>query len=291
MNCGICSSSELSPAISKPSKDGKLYTIYKCRSCSILQVSPIPDQSELDEYYTNEYFTKRTDRGYDNYYSDTIRRELFRVWGLNLADLNVSLMQVNKGQVSSYKIPRSLDIGCAAGYFVDYCKSFGWQSQGIEIATEPVRYGRDVLGLDILQEDFLEWDREGKNQYDLISLWASIEHMREPKRVLEKIRQHLNPGGIVVLSTCRWGILSKILKENWRFLNVPEHLFYFGFSEFRRLMESLGYETISSVTYGSGLTTKQGAGIFYRYGKKILDYLVKNFNQGDMMAYSFRRVE
>lgn len=284
MNCGICSSSKLIPVLSKPSKDGKLYKIYKCKSCSILQVSPIPDQSELDEYYSNEYFTKRTDRGYDNYYSDTIRTELFRVWGLNLKDLNISLSLADRS-----KVPRSLDIGCAAGYFVDYCKSFGWQSQGIEISTEPVRYGREVLGLDILQEDFLDWDREGKNKYDLISLWASIEHMREPKRVLEKIRLHLNPAGVVVLSTCRWGFISKLRKEKWRFLNVPEHLFYFGFGEFRKLMESIGYKKISSITYGSGLTSKKGAGQFYRMGKVVLDSLVKVSNQGDMMAYSFRK--
>ena len=47
-----------------------------------------PTEAEVLKYYSNDYFTKRSDRGYDNYYSDKIRSEIERVFLLNLKYLN-----------------------------------------------------------------------------------------------------------------------------------------------------------------------------------------------------------
>ncbi|WCL48353.1 class I SAM-dependent methyltransferase [Leptospira sp. GIMC2001] len=273
---------------SKSSKDGELHSIYECSDCKTVQVNPIPSQESLNAYYSNEYFTTRTDRGYDNYYSDDTRKELFRVWNLNLSDLKVDLNQFIMQSSGNLQKPKSLDIGCAAGFFVDFMRNQGFQSYGIEIADEPVRYGRENLGLEIFQEDFLEWDSLGSQKFDLITMWASIEHMREPIKILSKIKLHLKEDGIVVISTCRWGIISRFLKQDWRFLNVPEHLFYFGRTNFIKAMESIGFSYHSSVTYGSGFTTRKNASMLYRIAKKIFDYLVKITNQGDMMAISFK---
>ncbi|MCC5815077.1 MAG: class I SAM-dependent methyltransferase [Leptospira sp.] len=266
--------------MSKNSKDEKRYTIYKCISCQTVQVYPIPDQKELDQYYSAEYFSKRTDRGYDDYYSDSMRKELFRVWELNLKDLNTwDRIEERNG--------RSLDIGCAAGFFVDFLKSKSWDAQGIEIAREPIQYGRNTLGLKIHEGDFLMWDRGGQEKFDLITLWASIEHMRDPLAMLNKMKTHLNPNGRVVISTCRYGLIANFRKAQWRFLNVPEHLFYFGWNNFLNIMKGIGFKKVGSVSYGSGFTTLKDASIIYRISKSIFDPLVKWTNQGDMMAFSF----
>ena len=318
--CSICSSAGLQYLFSKPSKDHINYNIFQCKKCNIAQVSPLPSQEILDSYYSNEYFTSRTDRGYENYYSDETRKEIFRVWNLNLSDLGINpnlypinnepsniihnsvgknllsnnssnpKMQSNDAiiQFASDKA-RSLDVGCAAGYFVDYMKSLGWQSMGIEIAPDPIKFAREKLKLDIVEGNFLEWDKQAKEKFEMITLWASIEHMRDPLAVLKKILSHLTEDGILILSTCRWGILSKILKKKWRFLNVPEHLFYFGLDEIIKLMHELGYKYHKSITYGSGMTMKKNPSKIFLKLKKFLDWFVKISNQGDMMALCFKK--
>lgn len=289
MVCAICQSNRIQYRFAKQSKDGYNYKLYNCLDCHTLQVNPIPDQDVLDRYYTNEYFTRRSGRGYENYYSEAIREELFRVWNLNLRDLQV-LEGLRSLAVQDSGVKRkSLDIGCAAGYFVDYCRSSGLSAEGIEISEEPVRYAREILGLDVHREDFLEWDTQYKNRYDFVSLWASIEHMREPIRVLKKIHGHLTDDGVVVLSTCRYGILARIRGLQWRFLNVPEHLFYWTFGGFLKMMDDLGYECLGYVSYGSGMTARKSAGAFFRFAKMALDRIVKLTNQGDMMAFAFRK--
>lgn len=269
--------------MNKPSKDGIIFSLYQCKNCRTVQVAPIPDQDYLNKYYSNEYFTQRTDRGYDNYYSPEIRKELFRVWKLNIQDLAIDRFITEKSGIG-----RSLDIGCAAGYFVDYMRTRGFQAEGIEIADAPVAFAREKLGLKVYKEDFLSWDRNFEKKYDLITLWASIEHMRDPVSILKKIKKHLSPGGRVLISTCRWGILAKLQKTSWRFLNVPEHIFYFSYPGLIRLGRESGLEFVKGISYGSGLTAKKESSFFYDSAKFFFDRLVKWTNQGDMMAIHFQ---
>jgi len=247
-----------------------------------VQVWPIPDQKELDRYYSNEYFTTRTERGYNNYYSNPVKKELRRVWELNLKDLSVYENLLNKRG-------RSLDIGCAAGFYVEYMKELGWEAYGIEIAEEPVFYGRSVLGLPLIKGDFLNWDLAGKEKFELVTLWAVLEHMRDPVSILRKIRLHLTTGGLLLLSTCRWGLQSRWKRESWRFLNVPEHLFYFGWKNLCELLENLGFQKIGGVSYGSGYTMPQNPRKGFVLKKRVFDFLAKCTNQGDMMALAFQR--
>ena len=146
-----------------------------------------------------------------------------------------------------------------------------------------------MLQLNITKADFLEWDREIKEKFELITLWASIEHLHKPKETLEKIYSHLKPGGRMILSTCRYGILARITGINWRYMNVPEHLYYYSLDALIRECEKIGFKKISSITYGSGMTAKKDSSWIYRTTKKFMDSFVKWTNQGDMMAIQFEK--
>ncbi len=94
------------------------------------------------------------------------------MFGLNLKDLD---FQTWEKSLSTTK--RCLDVGCAAGYFVDYMQSRGWECYGMDIAQAPVKFARDKLKLKVEQVEFLEWKPINVDQFDLITLWASIEHL------------------------------------------------------------------------------------------------------------------
>lgn len=283
--CNSCGESKFHFLFEKKSSKKEIFKIVKCKVCGLVQVNPQPSFEEVANYYSNEYFTKRTDRGYDNYYSDKVRSEIERVFRLNLEDLG--FFEWDK----TLSIPkRTIDIGCAAGYFVNYMKSQNWQSEGIEIADDPVRFARDVLQLNITKVDFLNWDTEVKERFQLITLWASIEHLHKPKETLAKIYQHLQPNGRMILSTCRYGLLARLKGIHWRYMNVPEHLYYYSLHGIIRECQKIGFTKISSITYGSGMTAKKNSSWFYRISKKFMDWFVKWTNQGDMMAIQFEKV-
>jgi len=279
--CNSCGSTQFRFLFAKTSSQGEEFLLQKCRRCGLVQVNPQPSPAEVQKYYNDSYFTQRTDRGYDNYYSETLQKEISRVFHLNLRDAGFFAWEESR----SGKELSSLDIGCAAGYFVHFLKNRGYKASGIEIAEGPSRYAREVLQLEVLSRDFLDWDKKTEVKFDFISLWATIEHLHEPKATLQKIFQHLLPGGAVVLSTCRYGLLAKLQGKNWRYCNVPEHLFYYSMSGLQEQLEEIGFQKIQKFSYGSGMTYRKGAGFGFRLQKKVLDWLVKATNQGDMMVF------
>ncbi|GBF48683.1 methyltransferase/methylase [Leptospira ryugenii] len=282
--CNNCQQLSFAFILQKESPLGEIFSVVRCHSCGLVQVNPQPSPQEVLKYYNDSYFTQRTDRGYDNYYSDELRKEISRVFRLNLQDLGFFSWETEYRKQN--KELRSLDIGCAAGYFVDFMKQKSYTAEGIEVAEGPVRFARETLGLHIHQEDFLDWDPSYQQKYDLITLWATIEHLHKPKETLQKIHKHLNPGGLLIVSTCRYGILAKSKGIDWRYLNVPEHLYYYSMRGLSNQIQEIGFELKKYISYGSGMTTKKGAGLWFKTKKAILDRLVKWTNQGDMMAIS-----
>lgn len=282
--CNRCGKENFKFLFQKESSKQEIFTVVKCRNCGLVQVNPQPTFEEVGKYYSDDYFTKRTDRGYDNYYSPKIQGEIERVFRLNLEDLQFFDWEKNLQNPK-----RTIDIGCAAGYFVNYMQSRNWEAEGIEIAEGPVKFARETLGLKIHKSDFLEWDKDFQNQYDLITLWASIEHLHKPKETLKKIYNHLKPGGRMILSTCRYGILAKIMGVKWRYMNVPEHLYYYSLSGIIKQAGELGFQKMHHITYGSGFTAKKDASLFYRISKKFMDRFVKLADAGDMMALVFKK--
>ncbi len=276
IKCIICGS-DGKDVFSKLSGKGESYKLVECCSCSLEFISPRPDTVEIQSYYESDYFLRRTERGYNNYFSDEVRGEIERVFKMNLSDLGFFEFEetLNKGK-------RCLDIGCAAGYFVNFMKSRAWDSSGIDVSAECVDFGKR-LGLNMTRGDYLTKKYDGK--FDLITLWASIEHLHYPEKFIKKISHELEDSGRLYISTCRTGFGFKTISgKKWRYYNFPEHLFYFSISALKKLLEKNGFKILEYKTYGSGFG-KPGSII-----RKIADFAAKNFYLGDMMIISAGKV-
>ncbi|MCB1190864.1 MAG: class I SAM-dependent methyltransferase [Leptospiraceae bacterium] len=284
IRCNHCEGRLFARLYSKQGSDGIDYTLARCSNCKLVQVNPQPSAEEVAKCYESSYFTQRTDRGYDNYYSDSIKKEITRVFTLNLEDLEFFPWEATLPDSKS-----TLDIGCAAGYFVDFMDKRGWMAVGIDIAKEPIHFAKNTLGVIAVCGDFLTWDKEIKNKYELITLWASLEHLHKPKETLEKIYRHLKPNGRLILSTCRYGSLAKVLRKRWRYMNVPEHLYFYSLDLLIEQCQEIGFKNISYITYGSGFTAKKNASKLYKTAKRFMDGFVKVLDQGDMMVLSLEK--
>ena len=86
--CIVCKSGDFTPLFVKASSLGDEFTLVKCNDCGLEFLSDVPDEEEIKRYYKKEYFIKRTDRGYNNYFSKAIKNEIERIIKLNLKDLD-----------------------------------------------------------------------------------------------------------------------------------------------------------------------------------------------------------
>jgi 2-polyprenyl-3-methyl-5-hydroxy-6-metoxy-1,4-benzoquinol methylase len=276
--CIICGSKDNNPQFKKASAIGDEYTLVQCSNCGLKFLSQVPDEKEIAKYYQKTYFIKRTERGYNNYFSDKIKNEIERVFKLNLADLGFFKFE---SRLDSQR-RRSLDIGCAAGYFVNFLKDREWNSSGIDISDACVDFAKKS-GLDVHQGDYLKLNFSKK--FNLITLWATIEHLHRPDLVLKKVYNDLDSNGMLYISTCRADGLNfmKIYGKAWRFYNFPEHIYFFSHNTVKKLLKISGFEIVSYKTYGSNFGK---SGTFIR---RLADFFAKKLFLGDMMIVSARK--
>ncbi len=248
--------------------------IYACRRCAHEFIFPLPTGDEVAAYYDESYFTVRTERGYNDYFSEETKKQIIRVFDLNLKDIAFPAFE--------HTLPptkRSLDIGCAAGYFVELLKKRGWNATGIDISSECALYAKKNLELDVVCGDYLT--TRYPEPFDLITMWATVEHLPRPDLFLKKASTEIFRSGRLYLSTCRSdSAFKKLHGKKWRYYNVPEHIHYFSNSSLSILLESCGFSIDRLFTYGSGLG-KGGTPL-----RRAADILAKRMRLGDMVVVS-----
>ncbi|HNR89565.1 MAG TPA: class I SAM-dependent methyltransferase [Spirochaetota bacterium] len=278
VSCPICVDSSNIPIFTKPSGRGEPFTLVRCARCGLRFLDPRPDENDIAAYYEREYFTTRTDRGYDNYFSPPVRSEIERVIALNCADLHLAdLERAIPGE------RRSLDIGCAAGYFVNYMRDRGWRASGVDIARDCIDFAADRLSLDVAFGNYL--DMSYPHRFHLITLWATIEHLHRPLDVLRKAHDDIADDGRLYLTTCRddrW-TFGRLKGAAWRYYNFPEHLFFFSRKTMIALLDRAGFAIERFLTYGSGFGAPSSP------LRRIADSMAKRWAMGDMMLLSARK--
>ena len=64
-----------------------------------------------------------------------------------------------------------------------------------------------------------------------------------PRETVALLARHLNPGGIIVVTTGDFGALSaRLAGAQWRLMTPPQHLWFFSQESMRRMTASLGLE-------------------------------------------------
>jgi SAM-dependent methyltransferase len=132
-----------------------------------------------------------------------------------------------------------LEIGCAYGFFLQEAGRF-YDATGIEIADAAVAFCR-ARGLSITNGVADESTLARLGMLDVIVLLDVIEHLPDPQSTLTLCRQHLNPGGIIVITTGDFASLhARLAGPRWRLMTPPQHLWFFTPESIQRLSHSLG---------------------------------------------------
>jgi hypothetical protein len=224
--CVVCGGT-LQPATVK---DG--FELVSCAACGLLMRRRLPVREELDEIYGPEYFTHRADQpvdGYADYVGDAD-------WHRATARRRLALLDrfaPSRG--------RLLDVGAAAGFFVDEANRAGWIAEGIDVAAHVVEWGRRELGVPIRVCGL--GDVEGTETYAAVTMWDYIEHSLDPAGELARANELLRPGGLVALSTGDLDSLAaRISRSRWHLLTPRHHNFFFSAATLTLLLERSGLE-------------------------------------------------
>ena len=136
---------------------------------------------------------------------------------------------------------RMIEIGCGRGEYLELLAASGVEAHGIEHATAAVEDGRG-RGLRVSQ-GYLErpdQDIEG-GPFDAFMINNFLEHMPDPRTVLEAIARNLRPGAPGLVEVPNFDMM---LREQQFTEFISDHLFYFTERSLRTLLESNGFDVV-----------------------------------------------
>lgn len=210
-SCTACGGA-LKPYLSRVNDyiSGEFFAIVRCERCGLGVTEPSPQ--DLSRYYRAYYGGRHGSTG--NFRAKR-RFEMIR--------------KKSVGKKSSV-----LDVGCGEGTFLLCAREAGWSVAGSEMNPEPAR----AQGLETVS-DLKEL---GTRQFDFVTLWHSLEHMRDPVETLRAVRPLLTDGGwLLVAVPNAGGWQANATGAEWLHLDVPRHLFHFTRNSLRALHETCGY--------------------------------------------------
>ncbi|HJM56148.1 MAG TPA: methyltransferase domain-containing protein [Planctomycetota bacterium] len=225
--CPLCGGTQRRSRFQEPP-----FGVWLCSGCDLTYVSPrIADEALLPEVYDATYWASPTPRlrGYRDYLGDTdLIAETFR----------------RRLRGLSYHLPEPgsvLDVGCAAGGFLQVMEESGWCTLGLEPSPTMCEVARERLGPERVRAGGLECLREGE-LFDLITFWDVLEHLPLPQAALQRAAAHLAPGGrILVLTQNVASPFARLLGRRWQHYKHAEHLAHFHRGTLRAALEGAGF--------------------------------------------------
>ena len=211
--------------------------VYRCDACEFTFIWPRVEQdfSDLPE---------------EAYYGDW---EQLDFSGVNFLVRDVCAAQRRRaglGRAGAVGPPTVLDAGCGAGHVLTHFRAQGWNVQGIDPWSAVVAIGRRYYRLPI-QAARLEYAKISPSSQDVVLSIDVIQFLAEPRDFLAVALLALRPGGLLYVTVPNFGSgESRREGWNWRHFLPLSYLNQFTAGSIRRLMETVGFESVRSKPFG-----------------------------------------
>lgn len=226
-SCKVCSSNHYKKIGEIKNIWREYKDVYQCDECSLYFIDS-PTDEEINSLYKNEYH-------------NNIKNKLFEIAKSKMRYAR-SLSQFNFiKQTIDLKNKDICEIGAFDGLLLSLFKKNNNNVFGYELNDDARVYAKKEYDID-LKENFLE----SKNKYDIIILSHVIEHFREPKEILIKIKSMLKENGFIYIEVpnspmpneCSYNMLM-------RYLNT-EHIVNFNMDNLIKFAESVDLKIVRS---------------------------------------------
>jgi SAM-dependent methyltransferase len=219
--CALCGSLDADPVLEKRIHGPGAalpFRLWRCSSCHLVRTEPQLTPQQLEPYYAEEYWG-----GIGAADPKWIRRD----------------QRYRTGFLYRFRSEGSvLDVGCGLGLFLRALDPKLWDRYGVEPMPVPYREAVRALGPDRILNTELTAAGWPSNTFDVITFWDSLEHLPNPRAILQEAGRLLRPGGIVLIGLPNFGSYqARHFGEDWLELSLPHHLCHYTRGTLTRLLE------------------------------------------------------
>lgn len=197
--------------------------IVECNVCGLIYVNPRVRQDVVKQAYTNAVD--------ELYVSQEEGRSVTFEKALKLVEKYVP----GKGVI--------LDVGAAAGFFLNVARNSGWKTFGVEPSKWMTEWGNEKFNVNIIN-GVLREAKFKKEYFDAVTMWDVLEHTPDPMSELKEVNRIIRDNGILVINFPDIGSsLAKMTGSRWWFI-LSVHLFHFTRKTMKAILEKNGFEVI-----------------------------------------------
>lgn len=226
-----------------------------CDTCSLVFANPLPGEAELAAIYGSDYYL-----GHGDLDQSRRTRDLKRASAGFLLNL--------VGRYGSGRKPNGLkllDIGCGPGHLLAEAEAQGFDATGIDVSPEAVEQAsKNTKKAAVLVQSADNIDLPSE-AFDVCVLSDSLEHVLNPRNLMDSVWKLLRPEGIVLVATpslISWS--RRLMKEKWLEFK-KEHLTYFMPSNLQMLLYKSGFIRIEMHNLKKALNLEYIHAHFERY--------------------------
>lgn len=224
----------------------KEYEVVESGQFGYKHIHPIPDASELSEFYQSDYpemlqegeVAEDVARLLEGEEEGDREREWRRAtWYTDIQALI---------EATSPSASRVLDVGAGTGEFLSYMQDEGYEVVGLEPSSKIGEKARGK-GLEIHNKTIEEFVKKGHGSFDVVTLFHVLEHVPNPIEVVESAYSLLSPGGILVVkvpnefNSLQVSARESLSLDDW-WIVPPVHINYFDYASLGALIQSAGFK-------------------------------------------------
>jgi SAM-dependent methyltransferase len=230
------------------------FEYFVCSVCGCVQIKDYP--KDLSKYYPSDYYSFHpAEIKGDNVVIEWARRRR-AIYGLSRKYLIGKLIAKIKPLPNYYKILRKcnlnldskiLEIGCGYGLLLRQMHREGFRNLfGIDAYLPPDRIEKGRR-LQILKYELNEFYLSHRNEFNLVMLHHSLEHMLDHYKVFQILFDLVKKDGYMWITMPVVGYAWRHYGVNWCGLDAPRHLIIHSKESFALLCSKYDFEITEMV--------------------------------------------
>lgn len=236
--CYLCGGSNRSVQREQGTDEGQLYLRWvRCSDCSLVYLDPRPTVHALSALYDSQGYWQG-ESGYKDYLAE-------EKWRRKQARDRAQWLVTSLPRIDGEK--RILEVGSAAGYFLQELTERGLQAQGLDLSRPMVRLSDRRTSKQVaVTHGSVENCSLPLNSFHGLAAWGCDSNFNDPAQTFLKFNEWLTPGGLLAFNFHdfdHWGTLLK-----GRFKLMPNALYFLSRDHVMRLLETSGFQLISMNT-------------------------------------------
>lgn len=209
-------------------------------------VTPLPSNKYLNNFYTNVYFKKKVNATYSKKYpKDELANKIKR------ANFIIDFL-VNKVKKKNF-----LDIGSGEGFLLRAAYEKKFKVLGVDYDDYAIKnFNKKIIKFFIKSdpEDFIKKSIFNNKKFDIVALQNVLEHVPNPASLIINVKKILFKKSYLLVQVpndfkdLQFLLKRKKFIHKYWFFNPPQHLNYFNFNNIQFFLKKHGFKLIDAIS-------------------------------------------